>query len=158
MKSPACETKGGLKFSIWFRTDGLTAALVFRFSSRRVRKLDAKEEPSPQAAIITRSRATRCAREESLNSGVLTLANVTEFRPERLDLPAGGSRPMGLTFEPAEEWHAAAAAARGGAEGVVDVLVFINDEEDATEECFRIRVRVDSSIARGSITGFNALT
>jgi len=58
------------------------------------------------------------------------------FRPDRLDLPANGSRPMGLTFEPAEAW---AAVTRGGG-GAAEVLVFINDEEDATEECFRIRV------------------
>jgi nephrocystin-4 len=27
----------------------------------------------------------------------------------------------------------------------VEVLVFINDEEDATEECFRIRVNADAA-------------
>ena len=49
---------------------------------------------------------------------------------------------MGLTFEPAEEWAAAARAA-GGAGAAVEVLVFINDEEDATEECLRVRVNAN---------------
>ena len=71
------------------------------------------------------------------------------FRPERLDLPANGSRPMGLTFEPAEEW-AVAAKGGGGANGPTDVLVFINDEEDATEECFRVRVNANTILAAGA--------
>ena len=62
------------------------------------------------------------------------------FRPDKLDLPAGGSRPMGLTFEPAEDW---VRAQRGTKGGPAEVLVFINDEDDATEECFRIRVNAD---------------
>ena len=64
------------------------------------------------------------------------------FRPERLDLPANGSKPMGLTFEPAENWAAASRGA-GGTGQAVEVLVFINDEEDATEECFRVRVNAN---------------
>ena len=36
------------------------------------------------------------------------------FRPDRLDLPAGGSRPMGLTFEPAEDWERATRGRRAG--------------------------------------------
>ena len=68
------------------------------------------------------------------------------FRPEKLELPANGSRPMGLTFEPAEAW-ASLAGRRAPSEGgePVEVLVFINDEEDATEECFRIRVNADAA-------------
>ena len=65
------------------------------------------------------------------------------FRPDRLDLPAGGSRPMGLTFEPAEDWERATRGAGGVRGGPAEVLVFINDEDDATEECFRIRVNAD---------------
>ena len=66
------------------------------------------------------------------------------FRPERLDLDAQGTRPMGLTFEPAEEWERAMRAA--GETGPAEVLVFINDEEDKTEECFRIRVATDGAV------------
>jgi nephrocystin-4 len=53
---------------------------------------------------------------------------------------------MGLTFEPAEAW-ASLAGRRAPSEGgePVEVLVFINDEEDATEECFRIRVNADAA-------------
>jgi|TARA_B110000444_G_scaffold176839_1_gene165468 nephrocystin-4 len=47
---------------------------------------------------------------------------------------------MGLTFEPAEDW---VRAQRGTKGGPAEVLVFINDEDDATEECFRIRVNAD---------------
>ena len=65
------------------------------------------------------------------------------FRPERLDLDAQGTRPMGLTFEPAEEWERAMRAA--GETGPAEVMVFINDEEDKTEECFRIRVMTDGA-------------
>lgn len=65
------------------------------------------------------------------------------FRPDSLHLPAGGSRPMGLTFEPAEDWERATRGAGGVRGGPAEVLVFINDEDDATEECFRIRVNAD---------------
>ena len=70
------------------------------------------------------------------------------FRPETLELGANASKPMGLTFEPAEAWAKAASAEaklEGAGEGggkCANVLVFINDEEDATEECFRVRVGV----------------
>ena len=45
-------------------------------------------------------------------SPAVHLALLMHFRPERLDLDAQGTRPMGLTFEPAEEWERAMRAAR----------------------------------------------
>jgi len=62
------------------------------------------------------------------------------FRPERLDLPPHGSKHVGLTFAAPDHRVAAAAAALDGA--AVEVLVFINDDEDKNEECFRIRVDI----------------
>lgn len=53
------------------------------------------------------------------------------FTPPRLQLPAGATRPIGLTFD-----------ARAATTGLLDVLVFVNDEEDKTEECFKVRVRI----------------
>ena len=76
------------------------------------------------------------------------------FRPGMLDLAAAGTKgataPMGLTFAPSEMWEKAMAVngdsstadssqAHGEAPHVT-LAVFINDEEDATEECFEIRV------------------
>lgn len=56
---------------------------------------------------------------------------LVHFTPPRLQLPAGATRPVGITFD-----------ARAATTGIVDVLVFVNDEEDKTEECFKIRARV----------------
>lgn len=53
------------------------------------------------------------------------------FTPQRLSLPAGATRPLGMTFD-----------ARAATTGILDVLVFVNDEEDKTEECFKCRVRI----------------
>lgn len=53
------------------------------------------------------------------------------FTPPRLQLPAGATRPLGITFD-----------ARAASPGTIDVLVFVNDDEDKTEECFKIRARV----------------
>jgi hypothetical protein len=47
---------------------------------------------------------------------------------------------VGLTFAAPDHRVAAAAAALDGA--AVEVLVFINDDEDKNEECFRIRVDI----------------
>ncbi|GLC73822.1 hypothetical protein PLESTF_001424700 [Pleodorina starrii] len=53
------------------------------------------------------------------------------FTPPRLQMPAGATRPVGLTFD-----------ARAATAGIVDALVFVNDDEDKTEECLKIRVRI----------------
>ena len=58
------------------------------------------------------------------------------FRPDVLELGAGATRPVGITLEAAEDWGPAALRA-----GLTEVLDFINDEADVTEECFRLRVR-----------------
>jgi nephrocystin-4 len=79
-----------------------------------------------------------------------THPGLVRFSPEVLELaPAGSSgstKSMGVSFEPSEAWT------RGGPRGAISlrggrfsgdpetVYVFINDEEDATEECFRVRV------------------
>ncbi|GFR44041.1 hypothetical protein Agub_g5201 [Astrephomene gubernaculifera] len=56
---------------------------------------------------------------------------LVHFTPPRLQMPAGATRPVGLTFD-----------ARAATAGIVDALVFINDDEDKTEECMKIRVRI----------------
>lgn len=56
---------------------------------------------------------------------------LVRFRPEHLELPGGAKRPVGLTFD-----------GRGAATGPEDVLVFINDEDDKNEECFKIKLRI----------------
>jgi len=53
------------------------------------------------------------------------------IKPERLDLPGSAKRPVGLTFD-----------GRASPASTEDVLIFINDEDDKNEECFRVRVRV----------------
>lgn len=54
---------------------------------------------------------------------------LVHFTPQRMQLPAGATRPLGLTFD-----------GRAATTGVLDVLVFVNDEEDRTEECFKVRM------------------
>ncbi|KXZ51260.1 hypothetical protein GPECTOR_13g747 [Gonium pectorale] len=56
---------------------------------------------------------------------------LVHFTPPRLQMPAGATRPVGLTFD-----------ARAATTGIVDVLMFVNDDEDKTEECLKIRVRI----------------
>ncbi len=56
---------------------------------------------------------------------------LVHFTPPRLQMPAGATRPVGMTFD-----------ARAATVGIVDALVFVNDDEDKTEECFKIRVRI----------------
>ncbi|GFH23924.1 uncharacterized protein HaLaN_21619, partial [Haematococcus lacustris] len=56
---------------------------------------------------------------------------LVQFTPTRLQMPGGATRPVGMTFD-----------ARAATVGIIDVLVFVNDEEDRTEECFRVRVRI----------------
>jgi len=56
---------------------------------------------------------------------------LVRFRPDRLDLPAGARRAIGLTFD-----------GREAATGSQDVLIFINDEDDKNEECFKVKIRV----------------
>jgi len=63
-----------------------------------------------------------------------THPNVVRFRPERLQLPAGATRPVGLTFAAGEDWGSLAR------KDPIDVLVFVNDQEDTNEETFRVRV------------------
>jgi hypothetical protein len=53
------------------------------------------------------------------------------FTPPRLQMPAGATRPVGLTFD-----------ARAATPGILDVLMFVNDEDDKTEECLKVRVRI----------------
>ena len=54
--------------------------------------------------------------------------------PQRLDLPEHASRHIGLTFTPGDR--------RPAGPEPLDVLVFVNDEEDKNEECFRVRVYI----------------
>jgi nephrocystin-4 len=56
---------------------------------------------------------------------------LVHFRPSRLELPSGSRRPVGLTFD-----------GRGAPTGSEDVLIFVNDEEDKNEECFKIRLKI----------------
>ncbi|KAG2438730.1 hypothetical protein HXX76_005275 [Chlamydomonas incerta] len=56
---------------------------------------------------------------------------LVHFTPPRLQMPAGATRPVGLTFD-----------ARAATPGIVDALMFVNDDEDKTEECLKIRVRI----------------
>ncbi len=56
---------------------------------------------------------------------------LVHFTPQRLQMPAGATLPLGLTFD-----------GRAATTGILDVLVFVNDEEDKTEECFKVRVRI----------------
>ncbi|GIL84279.1 hypothetical protein Vretimale_15928 [Volvox reticuliferus] len=56
---------------------------------------------------------------------------LVHFTPPRLQMPAGATRPVGITFD-----------ARAATAGIVDALVFVNDDEDKTEECLKIRVRI----------------
>jgi nephrocystin-4 len=70
-----------------------------------------------------------------------THPDLLRFRPEILELaPAGdkgATRFFGMTFDSSEAWT----RRRGdGTEAPTEVTVFINDEHDATEECFRVRV------------------
>ncbi len=53
--------------------------------------------------------------------------------PATLELPPGATKPLGLVFD-----------ARQAAPGVVDVLLFINDEDDRNEECWSIRVLIST--------------
>ena len=89
-----------------------------------------------------------------------THPELLRFRPEVLELaPAGekgATRFFGMTFEPSEAWTYARrlTSRRGEGEDAslgeaktepspsapTEVTVFINDEQDATEECFRVRV------------------
>ncbi|KAF5838521.1 hypothetical protein DUNSADRAFT_2719 [Dunaliella salina] len=54
-----------------------------------------------------------------------------QFTPTRLQLPGGATRPLGLTFD-----------TRVATTGILDVLVFVNDEEERTEQCFKIWTRI----------------
>ena len=58
-------------------------------------------------------------------------SDLLRFREEALDVGAGASEDICLVFLPV----ASAAAA------AVDVLVFVNDEDEKTEEAFCVRVR-----------------
>lgn len=58
------------------------------------------------------------------------------FRPDVLELGPNAMRPVGVTLEAAEDWGGAALKA-----GMTEVLVFVNDDTDTNEECFRLRVR-----------------
>ena len=85
-----------------------------------------------------------------------THPELLRFRPAILELaPAGeegATRFFGMTFAPSEAWTTSAGgknafgsddAMRRDAEAPNDpteVTVFVNDEQDATEECFRVRV------------------
>ncbi|KAK3261699.1 hypothetical protein CYMTET_29407 [Cymbomonas tetramitiformis] len=55
------------------------------------------------------------------------------FQPERLDIAENATARVGLSFEVADRQVTKFA-------NYMEVLVFINDEEDKNEECFRIRV------------------
>ena len=69
-----------------------------------------------------------------------THPDLLRFRPEILELaPAGdkgATRFFGMTFDSSEAWTRSGE----GTEAPTEVTVFINDEHDATEECFRVRV------------------
>lgn len=45
------------------------------------------------------------------------------------------ARAVGVTLEGGEEWGAAAQKAQHA-----EVLVFVNDDTDTNEECFRLRI------------------
>ena len=64
-----------------------------------------------------------------------THPGLVHFRPDVLEMGPGATRPVGVTLEAAREWGAAV-----GKAGVTEVLVFVNDETDTNEECFRLRV------------------
>ena len=69
-----------------------------------------------------------------------THPDLLRFRPEILELaPAGdkgATRFFGMTFDSSDKWTRSG----DGTEAPTEVTVFINDEHDATEECFRVRV------------------
>jgi nephrocystin-4 len=73
-----------------------------------------------------------------------THPELLRFRPEVLELaPAGergATRFFGMTFEPSDLWTLGEAKTEPSPRAPTEVTVFINDEQDATEECFRVRV------------------
>jgi nephrocystin-4 len=56
---------------------------------------------------------------------------LVNFTPPKMELPPSATRPIGVILD-----------GRRARPGTVDVLVFVNDEDDKSEECFKIRVRV----------------
>ena len=53
--------------------------------------------------------------------------DLLQFKESRLDIEAGGTHTIGLRFVPVLK------------EGIAEILVFINDEDDKNEETFRVQ-------------------